>query len=63
MTAYKNFKNQVANIETQNNLIDAHIAICQAYSNYKISHAQFTSLCTEMRAKRAEKNIAWGKSI
>lgn len=63
MTTYKNSKKQVASIETQNNLIDAHIAICQAYSNYKISHAQFTELCNDMRAKRTEKNIAWGKSI
>ena len=63
MTTYKNFKNQVANIRTQNDLIDAHIAICQAYSAYKISHAQFTELCTGMRAKRLEKKIAWGASI
>ena len=63
MTAYKNFKNQVANIQTQNDLIDAHIAICQAYSAYKLTHTQFTELCTDMRAKRLEKKIAWGASI
>ena len=63
MTTYKNFKNQVANIRTKNDLIDAHIAICQAYSAYKISHAQFTELCADMRAKRLEKKIAWGASI
>ena len=63
MTTYKNFKNQVANIRTQNDLIDAHIAICQAYSAYKLIHAQFTELCTDMRAKRLEKKIAWGASI
>ena len=63
MTAYKNFKKQVANIQTQNDLIDAHIAICQAYSAYKLTHTQFTELCTDMRAKRLEKKIAWGASI
>ena len=63
MTTYKNFKKQVANIQTQNDLIDAHIAICQAYSAYKISHAQFTELSADMRAKRLERKIAWGASI
>ena len=63
MTAYKNFKNQVAKIQTQNDLIDAHIAICQAYSAYKITHAQFTELSADMRAKRTEKKIAWGRGI
>ena len=63
MTTYKNFKNQVTSIKTQNDLIDAHIAICQAYSAYKISHAQFTELSAEMRAKRLERKIAWGASI
>ena len=63
MTAYKNFKNQIAKIQTQNDLIDAHIAICQAYSAYKITHAQFTELSADMRAKRTEKAIAWGQGI
>ena len=63
MTTYKNFKKQVANIQTQNDLIDAHIAICQAYSAYKLTHTQFTELCTDMRAKRLEKKIAWGASM
>ena len=63
MTAYKNFKNQVAKIQTQNDLIDAHIAICQAYSAYKITHAQFTELSADMRAKRTEKKIACGQGI
>ena len=63
MTAYKNFKNQVAKIQTQNDLIDAHIAICQAYSAYNLTHAQFTELSADMRAKRLEKKIAWGASI
>jgi len=63
MTTYKNFKKQVANIKTQNDLIDAHIAICQAYSAYKISHTQFTELSADMRAKRLERKIAWGASI
>lgn len=63
MTTYKNYKKQVANIQIQNDLIDAHIAICQAYSAYKLTHTQFTELCTDMRAKRLEKKIAWGASI
>jgi len=63
MTTYKTFKTQVANIKTQNDLIDAHIAICQAYSNYKISHAQFTELRKAMIEKRAVKHIAWGQGI
>ena len=63
MKTYKNFKNQVARIETQNDLIDAHIAICQAYSAYKITHAQFDELRNAMILKRLEKKIAWGQGI
>ena len=63
MTTYKNFKKQVANIQTQNDLIDAHIAICQAYSAYKITHAQFDELRNAMILKRLEKKIAWGQGI
>ena len=63
MTTYKNFKKQVANIQTQNDLIDAHIEICQAYSAYKLTHAQFDELCADMRAKRLENKISWGASI
>jgi len=63
MKTYNAFKNQVAAIKTQNELIDAHIAICQAYSNYKLSHPQFMELRQGMIAKRAENNIAWGKGI
>ena len=63
MKAFKNFKNQVANIQTQNDLIDAHIAICQAYSAYKLTHKQFDELRADMIAKRIEKKIAWGKGI
>ena len=48
MTAFKNFKNQVANIKTQNDLIDAHIAICQAYSAYRLTHKQFDELRDEI---------------
>ena len=62
-TTFRNFKTQVANIQKQNDLIDAHIAICQAYSAYKISHAQFTELRNDMIAKRLEKHIAWGQGI
>ena len=63
MKTYRNFKNQVAKIETQNDLIDAHIAICQAYSAYKITHAQFDELRNAMILKRLEKKIAWGQGI
>ena len=57
------FKDQVARIETQNDLIDAHIAICQAYSAYKLTHAQFDELRNAMILKRLEKKIAWGQGI
>ena len=63
MKTYKNFKDQVARIETQNDLIDAHIAICQAYSAYKITHAQFDELRNALILKRLEKKIAWGQGI
>ena len=63
MTAFKNFKNQVANIKTQNDLIDAHIAICQAYSAYRLTHKQFDELRDAMILKRLEKKIAWGQGI
>jgi len=63
MKTYRNFKNQVARIETQNDLIDAHIAICQAYSAYRITHAQFDELRNAMILKRLEKKIAWGQGI
>ena len=63
MKTYRQFKNQVAKIETQNDLIDAHIAICQAYSAYKITHAQFDELRNAMILKRLEKKIAWGQGI
>ena len=63
MKTYRQFKNQVAKIETQNDLIDAHIAICQAYSAYKLTHAQFDELRNAMNLKRLEKKIAWGQGI
>ena len=63
MKTYKNFKDQVARIKTQNDLIDAHIAICQAYSAYKLTHAQFDELRNAMILKRLEKKIAWGQGI
>ena len=63
MTTYKNFKKQVANIKTQNDLIDAHIAICQAYSAYRLTHKQFDELRDAMILKRLEKKIAWGQGI
>ena len=58
MKTYENFKAQVERIETQNDLIDAHIAICQAYSAYKLTNAQFDELRNAMILKRLEKKIA-----
>lgn len=63
MNAYTTFKAQVERIKTQNDLIDAHIAICQAYSSYRLSHAEFMELRSGMIAKREENHIAWGKGI
>ena len=63
MKTYENFKAQVEKIETQNDLIDAHIAICQAYSAYKLTNAQFDELRNAMILKRLEKKIAWGQGI
>ena len=63
MTTFKNFKNQVARIQNQNDLIDAHIAICQAYSTYRLTHKQFDELRDAMILKRLEKKIAWGQGI
>ena len=63
MTTFKNFKNQVARIQNQNDLIDAHIAICQAYSAYRLTHTQFDELRDAMILKRLEKKIAWGQGI
>ena len=63
MTTFKNFKNQVARIQNQNDLIDAHIAICQAYSAYRLTHKQFDELRNAMILKRLEKKIAWGQGI
>ena len=63
MKTYEKFKAQVERIETQNDLIDAHIAICQAYSAYKLTHAQFDELRNAMILKRLEKKIAWGQGI
>lgn len=59
----KEFKKQIANIQTENDLKDAHIAICQAYSAYRLSHEQFTELLELFRAKRIEKGFKWGKTI
>ena len=63
MTTFKNFQNQVARIQNQNDLIDAHIAICQAYSAYRLTHKQFDELRDAMILKRLEKKIAWGQGI
>lgn len=63
MENYKTFKTQVEGIRTENDLKDAHISICRAYSSYRISHEQFTKLRGMMISKRAEKGFSWGKGI
>ncbi len=63
MKAYRKFKKQVANIQTETDLKVAHIAIATACSAYEISWEQFMELRSDMQAKRAEKHIAWGKGI
>lgn len=57
------FLKQIRAIKTENDLKDAHIAVCQACSNYELSWADFTMLCGEMRKMRKAKNIKWGASI
>lgn len=63
MKAYTKFQKQVEKIQTEADLIDAHITICQACSNYEISWEQFMELRKAMIAKRVEKKISWGKGI
>ena len=63
MKTYNAFKTQVENIKTENDLKDAHINICRAYSAYRISHEQFMELRKMMRSKRTEKGFSWGKGI
>ncbi len=60
---YRTFKAQVENIQTEKDLDAAHIAICQSYSAYGISHTQFTSLRDAMIAKREQKGLTWGRGI
>ncbi len=60
---YKTFKAQVENIQTEQDLKAAHIAICQSYSNYELSHTQFTALRDAMIAEREQKGFTWGKGI
>ena len=55
MKTYNTFKNQVKNIKTENDLKDAHIAICKACSANQITWEQFMKLRDMMSAKRAEK--------
>ena len=38
MKTYRAFRTQVENIKTENDLKDAHISICRAYSSCRISH-------------------------
>ncbi len=60
---YKNFKAQVESIQTERDLKAAHIAICQSYSAYELSHTQFMSLRDAMIAKREQKGFSWGRGI
>ena len=57
------FKKQIASIHTENDLKDAHIAISQACSAYKISGEQFMELRSLLKAKRVEKGFTLGKGI
>ena len=59
----RTFKAQVENIQTEQDLKKAHIAICKSYSAYGISQTQFTALRDAMISKREQKGIAWGKGI
>lgn len=63
MKIFNTFKKQVQEIKTENDLKDAHIAICKACSAYQISWDQFMKLRSMMIAKRAEKGFSWGKGI
>ena len=54
---------KIANIQTENDLKDAHIAISRACSANKISWKQFMELRSLLKAKRAEKGFTWGKGI
>jgi len=59
----KAFEKQIENIQTENEFKSAVIAINQAYSNYKLSHKQWTSLRERLIAKRLEKGFRWGCGI
>ena len=59
----KTFKKQIASIRTENDLKDAHIAICQACSANQISWEHFMALRRQLKAKRTEKGFTWGKGI
>ena len=63
MKTYRAFRTQCENIKTENDLKDAHISICRAYSSCRISHEQFMKLRERMVAIRAEKGFSWGKGI
>lgn len=60
---YRTFKAQVEGIQTEQDLKKAHIAICQSYSAYGISHTQFTNLRDAMISKREQKGFTWGRGI
>ncbi len=60
---YRTFKAQVEDIQTEKDLKAAHIAICQSYSNYELSHTQFTVLRDVMISKREQKGFTWGRGI
>ena len=51
------FKKQIADIRTENDLKDAHIAVSQTCSANKISWAQFMELRSLLKAKRTEKGF------
>lgn len=59
----RKYINQIKAIKTENDLKDAHIAICQATSNYELSWSNFLKLCEMLRQVRKEKGFKWGASI
>ena len=59
----KKYLKQIKAIKTENDFKDAHIAICQACSNYELTWAEFKKLLVALRKVRVEKGFKWGASI
>ena len=59
----KKFAKQIESIQTENECKSTVIAVNQAYSGYKLSHAQWKTLRDQLIAKRQEKGFKWGEGI